>query len=130
MEHPTGWPPNPELFDPRRISPLTQTFNMQLELVLASVPSILQVPVNLVRDARARGASVMGAMAHSPRATTRLIETPSGPLPLRVIATPGARGVLMHLHSGGWSLGTHDQQDLLLESIAMATGLAVISVGY
>jgi acetyl esterase len=126
----TGWPPDPGLFDPRRVPPLTQAFTAQLELVLASIPSILQVPVTVVREARARGASVMGAMSYSPRATTRLIDTPAGALPLRIIATPQARGVLLHMHSGGWSLGAHDQQDLLLESIALATKLAIISVGY
>jgi acetyl esterase len=130
MEHPSGWPPDPHLFDPRSVPPLTQAFNLQFEMVLASVPSILQVPLAVVREARARGASVLGAMTPSTRALTRLIQTPAGPLPLRIFPNPQARGVLMHLHSGGWSLGTHDQQDVLLEAIALATGLAIISVGY
>jgi acetyl esterase len=130
MAHPPGWPPDPALFDPQRVPALTQAFNVQLELVLANVPSILELPIAVVREARARGASVMGAMTRSPRAQTRLIPSPGGELPLRIFPNSGARGALLHLHGGGWSLGSHDQQDLLLEAIGLATGLAMISVGY
>jgi acetyl esterase/lipase len=130
MEQPTGWPVDPKLFDPEQIPPLTRAFNAQIEMVLASVPSILELPITVVREARARGASALGVIATSPRAVNRLIPTPAGELPLRVITTPGARGVLLHLHPGGWSLGAHDQQDMQLESIAITTGLSIVSVGY
>jgi acetyl esterase/lipase len=130
MKQPTGWPVDPTLFDPEQIPPVTRAFNAQLEMVLASVPSILQVPVTVVREARSRGTSALGVIATSPRALTRLIPTPAGDLPLRIFQSPGARGVLLHLHPGGWSLGAHDQQDVLLESIAITTGLSIVSVGY
>lgn len=130
MEQPAGWPVDPKLFDPEQIPPLTRAFNAQIEMVLASVPSLLEMPITVVREARARGASALGVIATSPRALTRLIPTPAGDLPLRIIATPGASGVLLHLHPGGWSLGAHDQQDVMLESIAVTTGLSIVSVGY
>lgn len=130
MEHPTGWPVDPKLFDPGEVPPLTRAFNAQIEMVLASVPSLLELPITVVREARARGASALGVIATSPRAVTRLIATPAGELPLRIFATPGAAGVLLHLHPGGWSLGAHDQQDVLLEALALRTGLSIASVGY
>ncbi|HET6307530.1 MAG TPA: alpha/beta hydrolase, partial [Rhodopila sp.] len=39
-------------------------------------------------------------------------------------------GVYLHIHGGGWVLGSADLQDPLLERIADNTGLAVVSVDY
>lgn len=118
------------LFDPQQIPAQTQAFNAQAEALLAKVPSILQLPPAAIREARASGKSVLGPVVLSPKGETRALETPYGALPLRVFPTPAARGVLLHIHGGGLALGSHDQQDFLLEPIADATGLAIVSVGY
>jgi acetyl esterase len=130
MEHEKGWTLDPALFDPQRIPALTQAFNAQAEALLANIPSILQLPPATIREARASGKSVLGPVVLSPKAHTRTFDTPQGALPLRVFPTAGARGVLLHIHGGGMALGAHDQQDFLLEPIADATGLAIVSVGY
>lgn len=86
--------------------------------------------------------------AHSPVETRRLREEGKGPFPLaplskraywhecngvkcRVIEpkTP-PRGAYLHIHGGGWVLGTSDMQDGRLEMIADQAGLVVISVEY
>jgi acetyl esterase/lipase len=121
---------DPVLFDPMQIAPETCAFNQKLEPLLATVPSILDTPVTAVREARVAGKSFLGPVMRSPNGRERIIEGPAGPLRLRVFATPNATGVLLHLHGGGWALGSHDQQDVLLEAIGKQTGLAVVSVGY
>ncbi|MGH2359288.1 MAG: alpha/beta hydrolase, partial [bacterium] len=121
---------DPAPFDPLQITPETRVFNEQVEQLLATVPSILDVPVAVLREARAAGKSFLGPVVLSPNGREQRIDGPAGPLPLRVFATPNATGVLLHIHGGGWALGSHDQQDFLLEAIAERTGLAVVSVGY
>jgi acetyl esterase/lipase len=121
---------DPRLFDPEHIATSTRDINAQLEQLLASLPTILEMPADVVRAARAEGRSFFGPVVFSPNGATRIIEGPCGPLPLRVFATPDARGVLLHIHGGGWSLGAHDQQDVLLDAFARKLRLAVVSVGY
>ena len=130
MNHTHSGGIDPALFDPQRIAPETQAFNQMVEQLLATVPSILDIPVSAVREARAAGKSFLGPVVLSPNGREQRIDGPAGPLPLRVFATPNAAGVLLHIHGGGWALGSHDQQDFLLEAIAQQTGLAVVSVGY
>ena len=130
MERQLGLALDPALFDAQRTAPATQAFNEQIEQLLATIPSVLELPAAAIRDARASGKSILGPVVLSPKGEDRRIDTPAGPLVLRVFPTPNARGVLLHLHGGGWSLGAHNQQDFLLEPIADATGLAVVSVDY
>lgn len=41
-----------------------------------------------------------------------------------------SKGIILHLHGGGWVLNTHRTQDIFLKEYADASGCAVISVGY
>ena len=50
---------------------------------------------------------------------------------MRVLAPDGEpRGVYLHMHGGGWTLGAADLQDVLLRVVAEQTGLVVASVDY
>ncbi len=130
MEQVKGWTLDPTEFDPQRIPAATLAFNAQAEALLANVPSILQLQPAVIREARASGNSVFGPVVLSPKGENRTLNAPHGALPVRVFSTAAARGVLLHFHAGGLALGSHDQQDFLLEPIANATGLAIVSVGY
>ena len=121
---------DPALFDPAAIAPETLRFNAELETTLASMPSILDVPPQVVREARAAGRSILGPVVRLPEAEERAIPGPAGPIPLRIVRPARARGAFLHIHGGGWTLGAHDQQDVLLKLVAEATGLVAVSVGY
>ena len=118
------------VFDPAAIAPETLRFNAELEATLAATPSILDVPPQVVREARAAGRSVLGPVVRLPEAEERLISGPAGPIPLRIVRPARARGAYVHIHGGGWALGAHDQQDVLLKVVADTTGLVAVSVGY
>lgn len=120
----------PGIFDPVQISPETRAINLKIEQLLAAIPTILETPAHVIREARASGKSFLGPVVLSPNGQTRSIDGPTGSIPLRVFPTPKATGVLLHLHGGGWAFGAHDQQDAMLDAIAETTGLAVVSVGY
>ncbi|MCC5950194.1 MAG: alpha/beta hydrolase [Nitriliruptoraceae bacterium] len=56
-----------------------------------------------------------------------------GPLPLRLhhpAADPATRGLIVHLHGGGWVLGRPDGYDWLCSHLAHALGAVVASVDY
>lgn len=120
----------PAAFDPLQIAPETRAFNSRFEQILAGIPTILEVPAHVLREARAAGKGFLGPVVLSPNGAERSIAGPAGSIPLRVFTTPNATGVLLHIHGGGWAFGSHDQQDFLLDAIADATGLAIVSVGY
>jgi len=118
------------LFDPSAIAPETRRFNDDLEARLAAMPSILDVAPQIVRERRAAGQSIFGPVVRLPDGEDRTIAGPGGPIPLRIFRPATPRGAYLHIHGGGWALGAHDQQDVLLHVIAAQTGLAAVSVGY
>ena len=43
---------------------------------------------------------------------------------------PTVNGVYLHLHGGGWTFGAPHHNDVVLEELARAAGLAIVSVDY
>jgi acetyl esterase/lipase len=59
------------------------------------------------------------------------IPGPGGDLTIRTFVPPGeVRGAYLHLHGGGWVLGSSHQQDVGLWQLACEAGVAVASVDY
>jgi acetyl esterase/lipase len=121
---------DPALFAPEAIASETQEFNDDLERRLAAMPTIVEVPAAIVRAARADGTSIFGPVIRIDAGLDRTIPGPAGPIPLRIFRPEGSRGAFLHIHGGGWALGAHDQQDLLLDVVSRATRLTAVSVGY
>ena len=106
-------------------------FNEKLEAMLAKAPSIHTLPPALVRAARKEGKGLFGALVHVPEAKEISIPGRAGEIKLRVIRPPGEpKGVYLHMHGGGWTLGGADQQDVMLLQLASATGLVAASIEY
>ncbi len=88
-------------------------------------------PPETIRQMRREGRGAFPAPVLSPRARTMTIDGPHGPIGLRIITPEGqARGVYLHIHGGGWVLGSVDQQDQWLERFADRAGMACVSVDY
>ena len=106
-------------------------FNKALERETAHLPKIHEVGPDVARRAREEGKSVFGSLIYSERAYSKRVEGPSGPLRFRVIPPAGQpRGVFLHIHGGGWVLGGAHHHDPMLERLADATGLIVVSTYY
>ena len=115
---------DPAWFAAGAVSAETQAFNAALRANAG--PGLAEVGVEAMR-----GAGRMPKPPFAAKAETRSIPNPVGdPLPIRVIAPDNPRGAYLHLHGGGLIFGSADGQDLMLEGIAAATGLAAISVDY
>jgi acetyl esterase/lipase len=127
----TDNPLDPALFGPDAIAAETRALNDAMVRLMTDLPNWWVVGAETLRAARRRGDGPFPAPVFSPRAVTRTIPIPGGhDIPLRIIAPQNPRGVYLHIHGGGWTLGGADMQDAMLERIADATGLAVVSVEY
>jgi len=121
---------DPKLFSDEAIPPETRSANAAIVAAMTGMPDWWEVGADRMRAARARGEGIFPAAAKSERAHWIEIDGPGGKLPLRVIAPAQSRGVYLHIHGGGHTLGAADQQDRLLERIADETRLTAISVEY
>jgi acetyl esterase len=109
----------------------TLAFNEQLRALLATIPGVETVPPAVTRRARYDGQSIFPAPVFVDEA--RWIDVPSrgGGLRVRVIAPDGeAKGVYLHIHGGGWTIGAPDLHDRDLATLARETRLVVASLEY
>lgn len=124
-------PLDPALFKPGAISAETRAINDAIVKAMAGMEEWWEVGAQKVREARARGEGAFPLAPKSEHARTIHIDGKGGhKVPLRIVAPENPKGVYLHLHGGGWTLGAADQQDPLLERIAKNAGLACVSVEY
>lgn len=108
-----------------------RAFNAALEELLAAAPSVHTVPPEESRRARAEGRGTFGPPVVVPEGRDLMVPGPAGDIPIRTFVPPGeVRAVYLHVHGGGWVLGSASQQDVLLWHLAQAAGVAVVSVDY
>jgi acetyl esterase len=127
----TESPLRPALFRPDAVAEDTTRVNDAIVGLMTGLPEWWNVGAETTRENRRQGRGPFPAPVLSPRARTLTITGHHGhAIPLRVIAPPQPRGIYLHIHGGGWVLGSADGQDPMLERIADNTGLAVVSVEY
>ena len=109
-----------------------RTFNAALEELLAAGPSVHTVPPEETRQARAEGRGTFPAPVVVAEGRDETIPGPDGhEIRLRTFVPPAdVRGVYLHLHGGGWVLGSSHAQDPLLWRMAKEASVAVVSVDY
>jgi acetyl esterase len=109
----------------------TRAFNEEIAFRLSQVPAVHTVPPEVSRQARREGRSIFPRPEFLPQARDIGVPTRNGELRLRVLAPEReATGIYVHIHGGGWVIGECDEQDVRLLSLAEATGLHAVSVGY
>jgi acetyl esterase len=124
-------PLRPAVFRPDAIAADTAQFNDAVVSLMTGLPEWWNVGAEATRAARREGRGPFPPIIKSPRARTIVIPGRNrNEIPLRIIAPAQVRGVYLHIHGGGWVLGSAEQQDPMLERIADNTGLAVVSVEY
>jgi acetyl esterase/lipase len=104
----------------------TRQFNDELRRKLAGMASPETVPVAATRQARYDGTGIFPAPEFDPNARW---EDANG-IRVRILDAAEPRGVYLHVHGGGWTLGAADLQDRLLAWLVRETGLTVVSVDY
>ena len=109
----------------------TRAFNGRLAELLATIPPVHVVddPVKIRAD-RERGDGPLPVPVRLDEAVDRTIAGRAGDIPIRMFIPEAVRGVFLHLHGGGWTVGSAAYQDPLLASLAHHAEVAVVSVDY
>ncbi|KAK2608582.1 hypothetical protein QQS21_002929 [Conoideocrella luteorostrata] len=122
-------------FDPALISPESRAFNSKLSSITASQPKWFEIGAEKYRKLRAEGGTALPAPTLLPSATP--FEIPSRDanrkIPCRVFKPQNghiSRALFMHIHGGGWVLGSESSQDVQLQRLADTHSIVCISVGY
>jgi len=107
-----------------------RALNAQVEALLATVPSIHTLTAPVIRQARRDGKGAFPPPVYLDEAKTIEVPGRAGPIKVRVVRpTTKAAGIYLHIHGGGWVLGAHDMQDVLLKEVAGA-GFVAASIDY
>ena len=122
---------DPAVFDPASIAPDTRATNAGIVKALGAVPDRWVFPMAMLRKLRLEGKGPFPLAPESPYAQVIEIDGPHGPVPLRILTPPEpAKGVYLHIHGGGWCLGSARENDGLNHRFVERTGFAVVSVDY
>ncbi len=121
---------DPAAFDPASVDAETRALNAEIVAKLSELPDPWSVPLEVVRERRRQGLGPFPPMARSARARAISIPGPAGDIPARVVAPQRPRGVYLHVHGGGWTWGSAEEQDPWLDRLADRCGLACVSIEY
>ena len=111
-----------DAFGPEAIPAEVAAFNTLMAKRIGDLPSIWDIGV-----AQARSGAFMPAPPPSPRAYDVPV---NDTVSLHVVPCAEPKGVLLHIHGGGFILGAAAHQDAMLERIADQTALTCVSVEY
>lgn len=108
-----------------------RALNAQIEDLLATMPPMQTIPVDVSRQARRDGKGAFPPPVYIDEAETIEVPGRAGPIKIRVVR-PGrkASGIYLHIHGGGWTLGAGDMQDVLLKAVADGAGYCAASIDY
>ncbi|KUJ12932.1 alpha/beta-hydrolase [Mollisia scopiformis] len=132
---------NAAKFDPASNSKQTSALNEALIAKLEQGPKWFEVGAAKYREMRWAGETALPAPTMLPEAIdiTILSRENGRDIPCRLFFPSGrkseadqkkCKGVVMHIHGGGWVLGDQKSNDDLLQFYAEVGDLAVVSVGY
>lgn len=120
---------DPALFRPDAVSAETAAFNRDLAAKLAEGPALHEVAPEITRAARAAGEGI--TPVGGPREGSDWRAAPTGAGRVRISLPEGRpRGVYLHIHGGGWTIGAPDQNDERMQFLAAEAGCACVSIGY
>jgi len=119
-------------FDPARVSQAVRDFNAMLVTGMAGSGWVFPPPsAPALREALAAAAPPPYV---SPSARTITVPAGDHDIPVRIIPAPASAtvpaAVFVHVHGGGWTIGSAAGQDAALERIVASTGMTVASVDY
>ncbi|KAK0738838.1 Alpha/Beta hydrolase protein [Schizothecium vesticola] len=122
-------------FDPEKISEETKKINGFLETATTKGPRWHEVGVEKYRQMRETGETPLPVPVYLPEAKDAEFPArdPGRTIPVRVYAPDDgkpSKGIILHMHGGGFVLATHKHQDATLQRYANTCHLTAISIGY
>ncbi|MEM8749835.1 MAG: alpha/beta hydrolase [Pseudomonadota bacterium] len=119
-------------FNPDRISEQTQEFNRTTVEMLEGLGSPWRLTPSQLRAARTEGKGPFPIGPPEKTATVISVDAGDHSIPVRVFKPKAGspKGSYLHIHGGGWTLGSADGQDARMQEIADRCQLACLSVEY
>jgi len=117
-------------FVPEAVDEETRVFNERLEALLSTAPPFHTKTPREIREAQERGEVWPGRITRLENGEDRVVSSPAGGVPVRVFVPEDVRGVYLHVHGGGFSMGRPYHNDILLDDTARKCSVAVVSVDY
>lgn len=126
---------DPKAFDPAVLTPDVHSFHQKMMDIMKGAPKWYEVGAEKYRQMRANGETPLPG--YTLLDTAQDIEVPSRDagrnIPCRLVMPTNNKqvtAVYLHIHGGGWVLGTHQGQDPVLQYLANTNGVTMLSVGY
>ena len=123
---------DPAVFLADAVAEETVAFNREFERAYAEFPPVHVPPLEEVRAAFREGEGLFPPFRPSPG--SRWLEfpgAPGGPGRIRISEPEDEPiGVYVHIHGGGWTLGSADGFDVQNQALAAKAGIVVASVEY
>ena len=120
---------DPAVFRPESITAETAKFNEWLEAALAEGPALHEVPPAVTRQARLEGKGLLPSGGPLEGSDWRPAPTEAGEV--RISLPKGdPTGIFIHIHGGGWTIGSPTQCDDWMQYLAAETGCVCVSVKY
>lgn len=111
-----------DLLSPDAVAPDVKVFNETMAERVRNLPSIFDLGIDRARSG--------GFMPRPPVSEHSFDIALGGGVSLHVVPHEQPRGVLLHVHGGGFILGGAAQQDPMLERLSKAVGVTCASVEY
>lgn len=115
-------PPFGKAFEPDAVTDEVCEFNLHMARKMDGMPGMWALGA-----AHLRTLGIMPTLPKSPRSFERKID---GDVSVRILPADSPRGVYLHIHGGGFVLGSAAGQDPMLERIAKQVGVTCVSVEY
>ncbi len=120
---------DPAVFRPESISAETAKFNEWLEAALAEGPALHEVPPAVTRQARLEGKGLLPTGGPLEGSDWHPAPTEAGEVRISLPAGDPT-GIFIHIHGGGWTIGSPTQSDDWMQFLAAETGCVCVSVKY
>ncbi len=123
---------DPRVFTPDAVSSETAAFNQDIIDMMCDAPDMWGMPPAMVRAARMDGGGPFPIEPKEKSAVNFTIELKAQTIPLRIFKpkTGVAKGTYLHIHGGGWILGSSLGQEVRLQELSDRCSLNCVSVEY
>ena len=123
---------DPSLFELESVSSETAAFNAEIIEMMREAPDMWSMPPEMVRSVRAEGGGPFPIEPEEPGARNFDFEVEGHLIPVRIFSPKNglSKGTYLHIHGGGWMLGSYLGQEVRLQEIADNCSLSCVSVEY
>ena len=119
-----------EVFDSKNINSDILEMNKNISALIKNMPPSHEIPFEVLRKIRSEGGGMLPNQPKSEIAINRSVEFNKSKVSIREIRKTDANFVYLHIHGGGFCLGSSDGQDSELEKLSNEMNCSVLSVDY